>query len=291
MNPWLERALVSWAAGAVATTVIVTTAKNPNKKKKKRGKKKKKSGDGIKVAVDDAIPRSTGAQAAHDYRMGTDRSMTGDELVENVKGLGKKAKRAGQYIAAGLFGQTVPKKSDGDEKVAAKKVDAKKADVIDRDRDDRGGRAKHIDVVEDAKRALRDAAVGKVADEAAERAGVAGVVDELKEQGGEIKERAAKVVQGIKDAIPDDAGDKLKQAGTTVADAGKKAGEAVADAGKKAGAAIKDALTAEKIGELEKKLDGGLKKLGRWFQGPGAPKDDDAPTNDDDVPPGPGAPN
>jgi hypothetical protein len=237
LNPWLERALVAWAAGAVASTVIVTTAKNPNQKKKRRKKKKKKqSGDGISVSVDDAVPRSTGAQAAHDYRLGVDRGMTPGELVDNVKSLGSKAKKAGTWISAGLFGTEVPVEKKPEEPTA-----------------------RAPDVVEDAKKALRDVVI----DQAADKAGVAGVVDELKEQ-------TARVVGGVRDAIPDDAGEKLK-----------KAGAAVGDGAKRAGAAIKDTFTPEKIDAFEKKLDQRLKNIGRWFQGPGAPRDDDEPPPDD----------
>lgn len=250
MNPWLERALVAWAAGAVASTVIVTTAKNPHKKKKRR-KKKKKSGDGIKVSVDDAVPRSTGAQAAHDYRLGVERGMTGDELLDNVKGLGGKAKKLGSWVSAGLFGTEVPKDPP---------KDAQPAEPA----------AKEPDVVEDAKRVLREAVV----EQAAEKAGVAGVVEELKEQTAKLK-----------DVIPDDAGEKLKAAGSAVAGGAKKAGAAAADGAKKAGAAIKDTFTPEKIDAFEKKLDKGLKNIGRWFQGPGAPKDDDEPPPPEAPPP------
>lgn len=269
MNPWLERALVSVAASVVSTTVWVTTAKQPAKKKKRRKKKKgdARGTDGVKV--EEHVPRSPGAQAAHDYRSGHDGGLTGAELLENVKGLGKSTANKARFVG-GLLGlgggQKVPEPKKGKKKASSKKG-AKKAAGSDKPQ-------KRPPAPEDDLEALRDeavkrakkAAADRVVQEAAERAGMAATLEKLKDASEGIKQRGAELGKVVKEKMPENVGETLEGAGRSVKDAAERASRSV-----------KEALDGEEGTGLGKKLDRGVRDLGRWIQGPGAPDDEERP--------------
>lgn len=75
MNPWLQRFLISWAAGVAASGAVISTAKKPGKLKKR---KRKKKADGTEEPV------QMGAVALRDARAAEERGLTVGEWRDNV---------------------------------------------------------------------------------------------------------------------------------------------------------------------------------------------------------------
>lgn len=95
MNPWLQRFLVSWAAGVAATGALVSTAKRPGKLKPR---KKRRRADGSEEPV------QMGAVALQDVRAADDRGLTAAEWRANVVA----SARGARARVAEVFSRTAP---------------------------------------------------------------------------------------------------------------------------------------------------------------------------------------
>lgn len=242
MNRWLERALISIGASIVSTTAIVTTAKNPQKKKRRRKKRRGQDARGKDgVRVDEKVPRSPGAQAAHDFRRGHDQGMTGAEFLESLTSSAKRAGERARFVG-GLLGlgggAKVPEPKEPRREAArgdAKKKRPKKKRPPEKDAfTELSGEAVKKAGRAAAKKAASDAIEGSAAFEAARR---------------------------IKESV----GETLESTGKTIKEAAGKIGESV-----------KGAMGDEDGEGLGDKLDRGVKSFGRWVQGPGVPREEDA---------------
>jgi hypothetical protein len=312
MNKWLQRALVSAGAAVVSTTAIVTTAESSDGKKKKRKKRKRgdkkrerdesfegRGADG--AIIDDDVPRSMGAQAAHDYRTGHDGGLTAGEWVENVKGLGTKARDGASTLGSLLFGKGPPpgeappagegkkrSKKRRRRRVRRKKGEAppepekrKKRKRADAPVDDDVSRLK-----DEAKKQATKAAVNSLAD----KAGVADAVETLKEQGKELWHKTEKLGEAVREKVPDDLGERVGEslvgAGRAIKDGANKLGEKVKaavgddddddDPAEARDGAPGDAEPNAADDDLASKVGRGIQSFTRWVEGPGAP-DYDAP--------------
>jgi hypothetical protein len=300
MNPWLTRALISVAGSVVTTTAIVTTAKNPNKKKKKRRRKKSAKGaDGVKVEED--VPRSMGAQAAHDFRSGHDGGMTTAELIENIKGSGGKIASGLKYIGGGLFGggrPPPPPAEDGEEGTEGEERPRRRPPPKGKRRrrrpppkgkrrrrpPPRGKRRRRPPPRKEEKgdfEAIRDEvakhAASKITRGAADKIGAGDVLENIKDGAESVKDNVGKLAEGIKDSIPEDLGER-------VGDALEDAGEGIRDIGKKVGDTIKGAFedpdavdwstsrgAKDAVNTLSDRVDRQLENLGRWLEGADPP--------------------
>lgn len=247
MNKWLERALLSAGAAVVSTTAIVTTAERPGKRKKRK-KKGEKDGRGKDGAlVDDEVPRSVGAQAAHDYRVGHDGGITTRDLLTNLKDAGKNAAQKVSTVGGYLIGRQKPPPPAGadDEpfdlespsgdatppKKRRKKVRKRvRRKVGERPTEPAGSSAKTSkkkrtrrggETVDDLKE-LRDEAVKRAASaaakHAADKSGLGDAARQIKESSGELWKKTEKFRGAVKDRVPEDLGDRV---GDTLGEAGK----------------------------------------------------------------------
>lgn len=243
MNKWLERALVSVGAALVSTTAIVTTAERPGKRKKRK-KKKGEDGRGKDGAlVDDEVPRSIGAQAAHDYRVGHDGGITTRQFLENVRDASKSAARRVSTVGGYLFGKQeppLPGEGEGEGELEAApraKPQAKRTRKKVRRRvrrDVREGARPSPGAAKKRRKAgsvrrergdfdeLRDEAVKRAASAAAKHAadktGLGEAAQKLKESGGELWKKTEKLGKAVKERVPEDLGER---ATTTLNEAGK----------------------------------------------------------------------
>jgi hypothetical protein len=300
VNKWLERALISAAASVVSTTAIVTTAERPNKPKEDRSNKDRSNKDRSNkrgraergkdgVRIQEEVPRSMGAQAAHDFRAGHDGGLTPLELLENLKAAGRTVGSVGGYLlgrgknrpppveqtsADVVVASPPPPRPPGRRKKVRKKVRRKKGTG-----DPAAARAgEPISEL----RELSDEAFKRVSSAAARRAaekvGVAGAVDSLKES--ELWKKTGAFGRRVKERFPEDiekVGDSLEGAGKSLADNAKRLSERVKKAAKEAGE--REGLTPHDNGEppsdegkeLGARLERGVKGIARWMEGPGAP--------------------
>lgn len=248
MNKWLERALISAGAALVSTTALVTTAERPGKRKKRKKKRKGEDSRGKDGAlVDEEVPRSIGAQAAHDYRVGHDGGITPRQFLENVRDASKSAARRVSTVGGYLLGKQEPPPPEPGEveeaqeaRAAASKAKAsrKRKKVRRRVRRDvREGARPSEGAAKKRKKAgsrrrersdfdeLRDEAVKRAASAAAKHAadktGLGETAQKLKESGGELWKKTEKLGKAVKERVPEDLGEKasatLDQAGKGIA--------------------------------------------------------------------------
>lgn len=248
MNKWLERALISAGAAVVSTTAIVTTAERPGKRKKRKKKKGEESRGKDGALVDDDVPRSIGAQAAHDYRVGHDGGITTREFFANVRDASRNAARRVSTVGGYLLGKPSPPPPDAEEgegeapppraaRAGAKKKARKKVrrrvrrDATEAPRPAAGAAKKKKKATRQRAPArdersdfeeLRDEAVKRAASAAAKHAadktGLGDAAEKLKESGAEVWKKAEQLGKAVKERVPDDLGER---ASTTLGTAGK----------------------------------------------------------------------
>jgi hypothetical protein len=287
LNPWLERALVSLAAGAVTTGALVATAEKTGKKKrKKKGAKGEK--DDVKATPHVDGP---GEAAVREAARLDERSMTLEELGRSLKGVGAKltsvfAREKPKVDASGARvpdevmskdGKRISTKPDA-RGPAGKKRNGKHA------RGRRRKRRPQASLWDSAKESMRQT-VKEVVHEEVKDTPVGSAMDALKKAGASIKTGASAAVESIKAAIPEDAGTRVKK---TLDDAGTKLSELTKDAdgvGKKIEQGVAkaaEALDAEakslvenppeppaSATEVVEKLNKGVDVVGSWLKGPG----------------------
>ncbi len=251
MNKWLERALISAGAAVVSTTAIVTTAERPGKRKKRKKKKGEDSRGKDGALVDDEVPRSVGAQAAHDYRVGHDGGLTAREWLANVRDAGKNAASRVSTVGGYLIGRQQPPPPEGDgegaelDEARAPRPKAKRKKVRRRVRRKVGegprepatakkkraggqkvrqkkGSARRGEEPVDEIRELRDEAVKRAASaaakHAADKSGLGGAARQIKESGEELWKKTEQLGKAVKDRVPEDLGER---ASATLGEAGK----------------------------------------------------------------------
>jgi hypothetical protein len=285
VNPWLQRALISAGAAVVSTTAIVTTADRPGKRskkkrKKKRGKSERKEGtDGVRVEGDEHVPRSPGAQAAYDYRVGPESGMTGAELLENLKSAGSKTAKGITTLGGWLTKSGAPPPPEGEGEPGAprkkkKRRRRRRRRVKKGEAPQRSGARKkkrkraaadEADELDELKKAAAKKAAEAAAKSAADKAGVGGAFDAVKESSEEIAKKAGELGASIREKVPEDLGEKVGESLSS-------AGRSIRDGATKIGDKVKTALDEDGDGEpdIGAKLNRGWRGFTRWIEGPGS---------------------
>lgn len=327
MNPWLQRFLVSWAAGVAASGVVITTAKKPGRLKKK---KRKKKADGTEE------PIQMGAVALRDARAPEERGLTVGEWREHVvtttRGVGTKV--------AALFRREPPAASAADDGSPREPDEVQAADGTrlktaprgarkHKKKQRKGGHAKgsagkrgrrgrrpQATLWDSAKESLKQT-VKETVKEEVKATSVGTAFEALKNVGAKVKEGATTAASaaasavgkvmadhkqgGASDEIPpqlrgeppgapreaneppppsvtpqkveetlEAIGRSIETAIHKVADGARAAAEDVKKASE-AGEAPGDGAPSVDVGEVAKKVRGGVDAVGSWLQGPGAP--------------------
>lgn len=246
MNPWVERALLSVAASAVSTAMWVTTAKNPTGSKRRR-KVRKKRGQKSGAAPDRSpVPRSPGAQAVRDHENGHRDGLSAGEFLENLQRSGTRNVARIAQLRAWLkndpsTSSTATKGQDAEQKSDSQ---SKPADVADT-------------VLDEAKKAAKK----HIQNEVASRTGLSNASEKWQETSASLKNAGDKISASVKQKMPENWSKGVGEAGRNVKDALAQAGQNVREG-------------LETDGHLGEKLDQGIRDLGRWIQGPGAPQND-----------------
>lgn len=329
MNPWLQRFLVSWAAGVAASGVVISTAKKPGRLKKK---KRKKKADGTEEPV------QMGAVALRDARAPEERGLTVGEWREHVvtttRGVGTKVaalfRREPSAAAAddgsprepdevqaadGTRLKTAPRAARKKNKKKQRKGGHAKGSAGKRGR---RGRRPQATLWDSAKESLKQT-VKETVKEEVKATPVGTAFEALKNVGAKVKEGATTAASaaasavgkvmadtkqgGVRDEIPpqlrgeppgapsevneppppsvtpqkveetlEAIGRSIETAIHKVADGARAAAEDVKKASEagEAGEPRGDGAPVD-VGEVAKKVRGGVDAVGSWLQGPGAP--------------------
>lgn len=242
MNPWLERALWSVAASAVSTAMWVTTAKNPaaTKRRRRRGKSKKQGAQASPEPDRSPVPRSPGAQAVRDHENGHREGLSAGEFVDNLQRAGARMARFGVWLKES--GETKPSRADPKPKQNQTAPAQQKSEDVS-------------SPLAEAKKAARK----RLQQEVAARSGMNQAAEKWQETSATIKDAGDKLSDSLKRKLPENWSQGVGEVGRSMKDAFHQAGQNV-----RQGLESNDAL-----GE---KFDRGIRDLGRWMQGPGAPK-------------------
>lgn len=244
VNPWVERALMSVAASAVSTAMWITTAKNPKGSKRRRRGKRKRSGKAAGTTDSSPVPRSPGAQAVRDHENGHRDGMSAGEFLENLQRSG--ARNAARVAQVRAWLKNEPSGTASANEVGHRDKASEKASHKEKETDS---------VLAEAKKAARK----QIQKEMASRTGLSQASEKWQATSASLKEAGGKLSQSVKQKMPDNWSQGVEEAGRNVKDALSQAGRNVREG-------------LENEGALGEKMDQGIRHLGRWIQGPGAPR-------------------
>lgn len=250
MNPWVERALWSVAASAVSTAMWVTTAKNPgaSKRRRRRATKKGKGGKQSSDADHSPVPRSPGAQAVRDHENGQREGLSASEFLDNLQQAGARNAarmvRLRNWLKEGGAPPPPPQAPSAKARAAPKtKSEPTSSSPLD-----------------EAKKAARK----EFRKQVASRSGITQASEKWHAASASLKDAGEKIGDSFKRNLPENWTQGMGAAGRNIKDAIQQAGQNVREG-------------FEDEQELGEKLDRGMRDLGRWIQGPGAPKEQQSP--------------
>jgi hypothetical protein len=244
MNPWLQRALVSLAAGTIAGGAVVATAKNRHKKARKRRKKK------------DAPPVLLGTVAKRDAQVPHEGGITVEQWVAGIKdGVTSLSLRVKGYLI-GSKDEGQQSARDADEVIAKDGTVTRKKKTNRAPRQNRRGRHKRREATlfesaqESFKQVIRDETKRVVQDQV-DKTGLSKAQDTLKSASAAVADTAVRAKEKLSETVV-----------PAVVDGAKKL--FVSEDGKESG------------------LQQGLNRLTRFLQGPGAPPAEPPPRKSGD---------
>lgn len=270
MNPWLQRFLISWAAGVAASGAIVSTAKRPGKLKRR----KKKKADGTEEPV------QLGAVALHDARVADERGITVREWGENVRATGA---AVGQRVK-GLFsrapkepvvaedGARVPDEVQTKDGARIKTPRAKRKGAHAKGRRGKRRRRPQATLWDSAKESLKQT-VKETVKEEVKATPVGSALEALKSVGAKVKEGASAAAGAVNKAIGGTAGEKASSADDEIPP--QLRGEvpptpeeiAAREEARLAEIAAQEAVRAEKMRKVEENIEKGLDAFGKKIEG------------------------
>lgn len=222
----------------------VTTAKNPKGSKRRRRGKRKRSGKAAGPPDASPVPRSPGAQAARDHENGHRDGMSAGEFLENLQRSG--ARNAARVVQLRAWLKNEASASSSANEIGNREKTSEKASQPEKETDS---------VLAEAKKAARK----QIQKEMASRTGLSQASEKWQSTSASLKEAGGKLSQSVKQKMPDNWSQGVGEAGRNMKDALSQAGRNVREG-------------LENEGALGEKMDQGIRDLGRWIQGPGAPK-------------------